>query len=835
MSNDIGAAARAAAEAARRAAEEAARKRAAEAARKAAEAAAQRLAQQASKKTVDAAAKKALSASAGNKPTASGVRQALGKDELSTGLGRSLRARAKDGLGTPPPSAPTAGRTMSLNELRALQSSNAPLPAQPSFAGSPDAIERRAQSSQQAQTATPQTFAGSPDAIERRQAAQQASAPLPPTVDQRAAAGATEVQRAWNDAHAAGKSDAEAANAASQKLRELSDSANDPAYTNALLRASGPTIDHITDVLEKNVRDEDFTGDTDARAVKDTVRALSDVATDAGPIGSAYLADQIAQKLPNQSELMHLDDGFYEHVDNGGKPDLMAALGTRLESLDKGKAHEELFNRNEGFLDWVGDRVSDVTDAVGGVAGAVTGFVGDAANGVLKVVGAAGEMAVDVAKGTVELAGDAASWTTEQVTEAAKYAAENGLKLAGEVLNYVGDHAREMAADLIDVDGQINQLNSEGDTVTIGVGGSIGAAGIQGGAEVEMEVKQTENGYEMTLTGQLSGGVFAGLDIPGLSEAKGEANVTGIASATMTFATKEEAIKAAETVAGIGLASAVGGPAGALLTGASAGDEIRNIGEHFTRGSIGIELSASAAAELGSSGIGIGASVEGTITTGARIEVEPGKPPALVLEQSVQAEGSLALGGPVDIPSLGGTLNGGSLDGSATISAETRVPLPENFDVGSLASDPAGAVRQIGQNAIENSTTKLSLGVDIHAGVATEGLPLNLGADGGITIDLSGEAKTKDLAHALGLAISGDLSGALTELGTKTTLDVAVNSYTESGFKVDESIEAGVFKIGVKAEDTVRDQTEVWSFNGTPAELAAKGFNLFNQLQLNVS
>jgi hypothetical protein len=185
MSNDIGAAARAAAETARRAAAEAARKRAAEAARKAAEAAAQRLAQQASKKTLDGGAKKALSTSAGNKPTASGVRQALGKDELSTGLGRALRARAKDGLGTPPPSAPTAGRTMSLNELRALQSSNAPLPAQPSFAGSPDAIERRAQTTQQA-------FTGSPDAIERRQAA---SAPLPPTVDQRAAAGARDVQK----------------------------------------------------------------------------------------------------------------------------------------------------------------------------------------------------------------------------------------------------------------------------------------------------------------------------------------------------------------------------------------------------------------------------------------------------------------------------------------------------------------------------------------------------------------------------------------------------------------------------------------------------------------
>lgn len=806
--SDAARAAAAAAAAARRAAELAAKKAAEAAAKKAAQAAAQKAAAAAAQK--NASNKASLVKAAGNKPTASGVRQSLGKDELSQGLGRSLRARMGDGLGTPPPSAPTAGRTMSLTELRAVQAKGGPIASQSALQGA---------------------TAGAAAAVQ-----------APPTPEQRAAAGAREVQKAWDDSRASGHSEAEAANAASQKLRTLTNESTDPAYTNALIRAAAPTLDKVTTVLDKNARDDAFTGGADKEAVKNTVRALSDVATKAGPIGSFLIADQLAKKLPDENELMHLDDGFYDHVDNGGTPELMAALGSRLEAYGKTEAKDELFDRNEGALGWVKDRFEDalefggdVLGAVGDATGAVVGFVGDAADGVMKVVGKAGEMAVDVAKGTVELAGDAANFTKEQVMEAAEYAAENGLKLAGSALNWVGDHARELAADALNIDGQLASLNSPGDSVTIGVGGKIGATVLQGGAEVEMKVTKTEDGYEMTLTGQLSGGVFAGLSIPGMSEASAEANATGIASATMKFSSLEEATKAAETVGGVGIAAAVGGPAGALLTGATAGDEIKFIGDHFQKGSIGLELSASAKAELGSTaGLGFGGSIEGTITNGARIEVEKGKPPALVLEQSVNAEGSLALGGPVKIPSLGGQLNGGSIDGSATISAETRVPLPEGFNLGDLAKDPAGAMKRVGSNAIENATTKLSLDVDVHAGVATEGLGLNLGADGGLAIELSAEAKTKDIVGALATALKGDLGGALTQLGTKTNLDLSVSSYTESGFKIDESIKVPGFTIGVKAENTLRDETERWKFEGTPAELAARGFDLFSKLQLKV-
>lgn len=97
------AAARAAAEAAaRRAAEAAERKRAEAARQQAAERAKQAAAQAAKQKKSPSVADKAtLTKKAGDKPSASAVRQAFGKDELSKGLGRALRQRSAALLGGP--------------------------------------------------------------------------------------------------------------------------------------------------------------------------------------------------------------------------------------------------------------------------------------------------------------------------------------------------------------------------------------------------------------------------------------------------------------------------------------------------------------------------------------------------------------------------------------------------------------------------------------------------------------------------------------------------------------------------------------------------------------
>jgi hypothetical protein len=155
-------------------------------------------------------------------------------------------------------------------------------------------------------------------------------------------------------------------------------------------------------------------------------------------------------------------------------------------------------------------------------------------------------------------------------------------------------------------------------------------------------------------------------------------------------------------------------------------------------------------------------------------------------------------------------------------------------NLGDVVKDPAGAVKNVAKSVLDNTTTKLSLGVDVSGGAAIEGL--GLGSKGGLEVELSGEAKTKDLAGALGQAMRGDLKGALTTLGTKTNLEVDVNKYTQSDLiNIDEEISVPGFTIGIKAQDSIRDETDVWSFEGTPAELAKQGFNLFDNLNMRVS
>lgn len=101
------AAAAAAREAARRAAEEAARKRAQEAAKKAAQEAAQKAAEKqaqaaAQKKAQQQAQVKALARKSGDAPTASSIRQIVGRDEMSRGRGAALRAQSATRLGATP-------------------------------------------------------------------------------------------------------------------------------------------------------------------------------------------------------------------------------------------------------------------------------------------------------------------------------------------------------------------------------------------------------------------------------------------------------------------------------------------------------------------------------------------------------------------------------------------------------------------------------------------------------------------------------------------------------------------------------------------------------------
>jgi hypothetical protein len=199
----------------------------------------------------------------------------------------------------------------------------------------------------------------------------------------------------------------------------------------------------------------------------------------------------------------------------------------------------------------------------------------------------------------------------------------------------------------------------------------------------------------------------------------------------------------------------------------TAGEEIRKfIGEHFEKRqhrprAVGVGERPSSAAP---SGVGFGASASRAPSpTGARIEVEPGKPPALVLEQSVQ-RGGLAGARRAGRGSRrwAGTLNGGSHRRLARPSRPRRACRCRRASiVGDARERPCRRREaQIGsERHRERDHEALARASTCTQASSTEGLGLNLGADGGLAIELSGEAKTKDHRRRAGprRSLKGDL------------------------------------------------------------------------------
>ncbi|MFH1811524.1 MAG: LysM peptidoglycan-binding domain-containing protein [Pseudomonadota bacterium] len=405
----------------------------------------------------------------------------------------------------------------------------------------------------------------------------------------------------------------------------------------------------------------------------------------------------------------------------------------------------------------------------------------------------------------------------------------------GDVANVGGDWIRDRAADLTGVENRINEMDSTGDKFTVGLGGELGAFGVQGGAAAQMDVEKTDEGYRMTLSGEISAGVFAELDIPGLADAGAEANATGKVSVEMNFATREEAVQAARTIAGITASAAAGGPVGAALTTATAGDELANIHDHISKTRVELELSGEVSASLGSEGgLGFGGGGRIEASNSLAVEWKPGETPELVLQQELSGSASLNLGPNARIPGTNSTLNLASAGANGSVSLETRLPVP-GLDLGDLRNDPLGTIRNIGQDIKDNATTKISMNVDVNAGTGLKIGDVNIGQGGGLNVSVSAEARTRDLTDALGQVFDGDLGGAIRTLGDRTNLDIEINAFEKSGLNIDESFSAGVFKVGVKAQYESRNETDIFSFEGTASELYDQAGEFFDSLSLSGS
>jgi hypothetical protein len=546
----------------------------------------------------------------------------------------------------------------------------------------------------------------------------------------------------------------------------------DPEAVESLMTLSGEQLKRSAEIIGRGTEEKGSKDD-----IKGLANNLSRIGTAAPPRAAAQLAIGIANEIPEDSEQNYVDDGFGQFIENGGSAKFRDTIAAALQQQGKEDAAEELVEKGGGS--GLGDIAGDVLDSLKDAGDFLLDKAGDAA-------------------------GAAWSFVSEQV------------------VGRLGDAIRNAAANALNIDDQIAQLKSPGDSFVAKAGVEGTLFGAQLGAGVEMKITKTETGYSMELQGEGSAGVASKLKLPGLGGVDLEATGTASATVKFDFQNAQEVEKAAETVAGVAIgaaATAAGGPlapVGAAMV-ASSGSELGFIGEHYESTTLKLEQKAEVSADVGKE-LGLpGAEVGGSVSAAQAIEIPREGPPSLILEQNLSVEGNLQVADEVPLPS-GGTLKGGQLGGKAEIGLETKVPI--NLSPGQLISDPVGALKQAGRTAVDQSTTRLSGSVEFNAGAELSGGTTKLGGDQGLQVSLSAEAKTKDLVGALGKALRGDLGGALGALGRDVTVEGEVRAFNESsvGFE-DEGVSVGIASIDVTAEATTRSSSILTDFKGTPAEL----------------
>lgn len=717
-------------------------------------------------------------------PPARAVSEKFKKDELSTGVGGALRRRAASALAAQPRPAAQSQQVkgLSLAQVLAAQKSGAPLmQAQAPARYGPFAAK-----------------GGELSGVRRT------GGTTPPSPAEQARADAAEVQRTYDAAIANGDSPAEAAQAASAQMADFANAhEGDPAYVNTLVRESQALIDTMCTTLGENASDKEYGGGDDKKAIKETVGNLSEVASAGGPVTASILGTALASHLPNDGQLWHVDDGFYDHVGDDGSPLLFQATEAALRAQGKNKAADGLHdNEHEDhglgipgpFDDWavagaeeVIDFAGDVAGVIGDGLGTVVGFGADVVGGVVHVVAEAGEFAVDTVKGTVNLVGDAASWTADQVKEAATWAAEQGLELAEGLQQRAHQMALDGLESVLDVGGHIAQLGDH-ESWTIGGEGNV-QVGV--GVGVSGDVTVTNNGdgtYEIT----------AELDASIAGEFLGE--LTGGLGGKVTFTadSPEEAKRIALELAAIGAALAAPDPVSKAILLPLNGDSFNTLKENISSIEVTGSLSVSAELEAAFGVAEIGASAEVGVETGYRVDFENGEPSALVRITTVEGEVAASLGMQLldDAGEQFGTLAGGSANVNASITVETSIPI----NGGSISSLPAFLASPMTAVVANAATTTVHL--------EAEGQASALGQGGGwhAELDIS-DIDGSEAQSVVKQLLAGNLRNAFAgvEVETHSTTYTFVDS---DGSPIpDINLDLGPVELELETHATMRDVT----------------------------
>lgn len=628
------------------------------------------------------------------------------------------------------------------------------------------------------------------------------------------ASDAQAIEAAYNDAIADGKSEAQAAAAATEELNDISrEHADDPAYVNQVLQAARPTMDKVSEVLgENSSRKSNHGSDEDHAAIDSIITDLSEVSARGNDFTALSIATSIAGKLNNSEELHHVDDAFYSHLDEGGDSKLFNTLIGVMEGAGKGKGAEGLRDRGGGL--WIVDDVIDAAKSavsfVGGVLGDIKDFTVDVVTGVANVVTDVGEFAIDFAKGTVDVVGDAASITADKVQAAIDAAKEAGLALGEKAIGWINDRLQEAIDDAID-DDMIRGLG-RGDSYEIYADLGV-SAGVSVSAEAKLTVKRNDDGT-YTVSAELDGGLGLGIGKKE-SGAGAQAQLTAGGKIEFTFANASDAIKGAETllqtaVAGGLATSPSGGPlapvVGQLLPSDS---DFEFLKDHISAMELSVGAGASAGLDgafakklgLGDKAFGdklagqllgdakLGASISAEATY--RLEFKDGEPVAVVRKQTLTVSGEAAAKSPairakleelgIDVPDL-------DASGNISIEIESRVPI----EGGSLDS-----LSDIG--ALFNNADLLPEGANIENKV-TVSADATLSDQRKVSVQWEiTEVEYADIPDVIGALFSGDYDVIEEEIDiTQTTAEYEIDE-----LDIEIPFGVGSIEIGRVEEDRV--------------------------------
>lgn len=440
----------------------------------------------------------------------------------------------------------------------------------------------------------------------------------------------------------------------------------------------------------------------------------------------------------------------------------------------------------------------DIVDGFSDLVEGTKDAVGTVVDGGRRIIGSAGDFAIDAAEGTLDFAGDVADLTTEAVQEGIQFAVEQGLELAGPLLNEARDLIQGTVLDGLNIEEKIDSLEP-GDSLSIG--GEVNVtAGIEVGAGAALEVTANKDGT-YTVSGEIEADLGVKLFGGGTLGAGGKVE--------FTFPDKEAAIRGAESLAltGAGAAAALTPPfqavAPLLLPG---GDDLGNLTSNISA----IELSAEAAVsveaelELGTVTGGAEAGAEAGITY--RLELEDGKPVSLVRQQHL--EGSVSAGLTADLfagSGVTGSLDLAQAEAKANVTVSTRIPLPDDvgnvgdiLQAGAFIADVSGSLSSL----LPNAETSIKGSVEVSGG----GTP-KVGAEVNFEVP--------DVELTDGLEIAGDLVRGNYREALRDLPDAKLsgNTYREDGFAVDGGLEIAGQGIELNLHNVVKDVQNEFEVN----------------------